>query len=67
MLTVTRSTRPGLDCATGAYHALDSLIQMLRIASVPQRKICLDQLIEHDVINICLEVCHPNLPPAALT
>jgi hypothetical protein len=55
MLLVAQNNTAGTEFATASYHALDSFSHMLRTASVPERKMCLDQLVEHNVINICLE------------
>lgn len=60
MLAVTQNDRAGMECAIAGYQALDALIHMLRAASVPERKMCLDQLLEHNVVNICLEARYKN-------
>lgn len=56
MLTLTKTTRPEIPCAIAGYEALDSMWHLTRTANSTERRELLEQLLLHDVVEICLDV-----------
>ena len=56
MLTVTQNTRPGKACAIAAYQALSSMLHLMRTGNSAERRALLDQLVENNALEICLDV-----------
>lgn len=56
MMTLTQLSRPTMPCTIAAYHALDSMVFMIRTANTAERRDILEQLLEYDVIEVCLDV-----------
>jgi hypothetical protein len=57
MLTVTQNTRSDIQCAIAGYQAMDAVVYLFRVGTIPERCALLSQLLVHNAVQICLAVC----------
>ncbi|KAF8647415.1 hypothetical protein AX16_006729 [Volvariella volvacea WC 439] len=56
MLSVAQNTRPGSDCGLAAHFAIECLSQLITNGDMQERHEVLDELLEHDALNIFLDI-----------
>lgn len=54
MISICQNTRTEPSCAIAGYDALIALLCLVKMGSPPERRACLDQLLENDVVQVCL-------------
>ena len=56
MITIAQNTRPDSRCAIAGYNAMDSILYLVKTGTIPERLMCLDQLLKNNIVQICLDV-----------
>jgi hypothetical protein len=56
MMTLTQLSNPTMPATIAAYNALDAMVYMLRTGNTAERRVLLEQLLENNVVNVCLDV-----------
>lgn len=54
MIVISQNTRTDPSYAIAGYDALIALLYLVKMGSPPQRRACLDQLLENNIVQVCL-------------
>lgn len=61
MLELTQRATYDYRRALAGYHAIDTISCLAKTGSISERRLLLDQLIENDIIGVCVSVSPPCL------